>query len=317
MKCLPVFSVQFSVLSGCQDGKRKVENGSSLIAVFWMIAVLGMVIFSANAMLENDSRSARLMRDRALAKRNAEKGLEIGRHPRMELHDPLLYGEGYRVTLTTEEARFNINSLLLNSDRLILKRIFNHWGFKPEFSSRVIDALKDWVDEDGNVSLNGAEKREYEKTGLDGLPFNRPFKQLDDMLLVREFDVVNAVYPGWRDWFTIFGDGKLDVNEARSDFIAVLADVPPERLRALDALRAGRDGSRGTMDDGKLTSAIQVAQLLNVFQPKIVQELQEWIQFQGPIRRIESIGSYNELSRKLLLITQNNQTLWRGEIPAQ
>jgi type II secretory pathway component PulK len=294
-----------------------LQQGSALIAVFWMIAILGMVMFSAGAMLENDSRSARLMRDRALAKRNAEKGLEIGRHPRMELHDPLLYGDGYTVTLTTEEARFNINSLLLNSDRLILRRIFTHWGFKPEFSARVIDALKDWVDADGNVSLNGAEKREYEKTGLEGLPFNRPFKVLDDMLLVRDFDIVNATYPGWRDWFTVFGDGKLDVNEARSEFIAVLADVPVERLRALDALRAGRDGARGTIDDGKISSAVQVAQLLNVFQPKIVQELQQWVQFQGPIRRIESIGSYNELSRKLLLITQNNQTLWRGEIPAK
>jgi general secretion pathway protein K len=296
---------------------RHTHHGSALIAVFWMIAIIGMIVTASSTMLENDTRSARLMRDRAFAKRQAEKGLEIGRHPRMEPFDPLLHGEGYSITLTTEEARFNINSILLNSDRLILKRIFTHWGFKPEFSAQVIDAMKDWVDADGNVSLNGAEKREYEKTGLQDLPFNRPFKDLDEVLLVRGFDIVNATYPGWRDWFTVFGDGKLDVNEARSDFIAVLADVPMERLRALDALRAGRDGGRGTQDDGKLTSAIQVAQLLNVFQPKILQELQQWVQFQGPIRRIESVGSHNELSRKLLLITQNNQTLWRGEVPTR
>jgi general secretion pathway protein K len=280
-----------------------------------MIAVLGMVMFASAKMLEQDTRASRLMRDRAFAKRNAERGLELGRHPRMELYDPLLTGDGYQVTITTEEARFNINALLLNSDRLILKRIFHHWGFKPEFAAKVIDAMKDWVDADSNVSLNGAEKREYEKTGLEDLPFNRPFKDLDEILLVRGFDVVNAMYPGWRGWFTVHGDGKLDVNEARSEFIAVLADVPLERMRQVDVLRAGRDGARGTMDDGKLTSAVQLAQMLTVFQPKIVQELQQWVQFQGPIRRIESVGTHNELSRKLVLIIQNNQTLWRGEVP--
>jgi hypothetical protein len=61
---------------------------------------------------------------------------------------------------------------------------------------------------------------------------------------------------------------------------------------------------------------VQVAQLLGVFQPKIVAELQQWVQFSGPIRRIESTGSYNTLSRKIVLITQNNQTLWRGEMSA-
>jgi general secretion pathway protein K len=291
------------------------QSGSALIAVFWMIAVLGMVMFASAKMLDNDTRASRLMRDRAFAKRNAERGLELGRHPRMELYDPLLQGEGYSVTVTTEEARFNINALLLNSDRLILKRIFNHWGFKPEFVGQVVDALKDWVDADSNVSLNGAEKRDYEKADLPDLPFNKPFKDLDEMLLVRGFDLVNANYPGWRDWFTVHGDGRLDVNEARSEFIAVLADVPSERLVALDRLRAGVDGARGTRDDGKLSSAVQVAQLLAVFQPKIVQELTQWTQFQGPIRRIESVGTHNELSRKLVLITQNNMTLWRGELP--
>jgi general secretion pathway protein K len=308
---LSVIRFPFSVTSL----RRKTEHGSALIAVFWMIAVLGMVMFASAKMLEDDTRSARLMRDRAFAKRNAEKGLELGRHPRMELYDPLLQGDGYSVTVTTEEARFNINALLLSSDRLILKRIFNKWGFKPEFSAQVIDAMKDWVDADSNVSLNGAEKREYEKHELQDLPFNKPFKDLDEILLVRDFHIVNAMYPGWRDWFTVHGDGKLDVNEARSEFIAVLADVPQERMKALDVFRAGRDGARGTLDDGKLNSAIQVAQMLTVFQPKIVQELQQWVQFQGPIRRIESVGSHNELSRKLVLITQNHQTLWRGEIP--
>ncbi|MDB6139496.1 MAG: hypothetical protein JWO94_2568 [Verrucomicrobiaceae bacterium] len=311
-------------LSGCDATgllRQRLNQGSALIAVFWMIAVLGMVIFASTKMLAADTRSARVMRDRMFAKRYAEMGLEVGRHPQIELFDPLLnYGDdsgSYTVRLTTEEARFNINTLLLNSDGAILRRIFNSWGLKPDATSRVVDALKDWVDADDNVSLNGAEKREYEKMGLKGLPYNRPFKDLDEMLLVRGMEALNVVRPDWRDWFTVYGDGRIDINEARPEFIAVLADVPMDRLTPLLTYHNGRDGAPHTMDDQQLTSAVQVAQLLGVFQPKIVQELQQWVQFQGPIRRIESVGSFNSMQRKLLLVTQNNQTLWRGEVPVQ
>ncbi|MDB6074503.1 MAG: ral secretion pathway protein, partial [Verrucomicrobiaceae bacterium] len=289
--------------------------------VFWMIAVLGMVIFASTKMLAADTKSARVMRDRMFAKRYAEMGLEVGRHPQIELYDPLLnYGDdsgSYTVRLTTEEARFNINRLLLQSDGAILRRIFTYWGIKPDASARMGDALKDWVDVDDLTSLNGAEKRDYEKMGFKGLPYNRPFKDLDEMLLVRGMEALNVMRPDWREWFTVYGDGRIDINEARPDFISVLAEVPMERLTPLLKYRNGRDGAPHTMDDMKLASAVQVAQMLGVFQPKIVQELQQWVQFQGPIRRIESVGSFNSMQRKLLLVTQNNQTLWRGEVPVQ
>ncbi|MDB6120170.1 MAG: ral secretion pathway protein [Verrucomicrobiaceae bacterium] len=298
-----------------------LNQGSALIAVFWMIAVLGMVIFASTKMLAADTKSARVMRDRMFAKRYAEMGLEVGRHPQIELYDPLLnYGDdsgSYTVRLTTEEARFNINRLLLQSDGAILRRIFTYWGMKPDASARMVDALKDWVDADDLTSLNGAEKRDYEKMGFKGLPYNRPFKDLDEMLLVRGMEALNVMRPDWREWFTVYGDGRIDINEARPDFISVLAEVPMERLTPLLKYRNGRDGAPHTMDDMKLASAVQVAQMLGVFQPKIVQELQQWVQFQGPIRRIESVGSFNSMQRKLLLVTQNNQTLWRGEVPVQ
>lgn len=296
------------------------NQGSALIAVFWLIAVLGMVVFASTKMLATDSHFAKESRGRIYAKRYAEMGLAVGQHPAITPDDPLLQftaetGGGYSVTLVAEEARFNINALLLNSDRSLLRRLFTKWNMKPEFASALSDALKDWVDQDELVSLNGAEKREYEKEGFEGMPFNRPFKELDEMLLVRGMEQVNAFYPGWRDWFTVFGDGRIDVNDARGELISVLADVPIERVAPLMQYRLGMDGVKWTKDDQKLTSAVQVAQMLGVFQPQIVQQLNQWVQFAGPIRRIESVGTLGDISRKLVMITQNNQTLWRGELP--
>jgi len=297
------------------------EQGSALIAVFWMIAVLGMVLFAATKALHADTASTRMMRGRFFAKRYAEMGLEVARHPAIREDDPLLHGSfddggGFNVTLVAEEARLNVNHLIQTGDKVLLRRLFTRWGFKPDFVAALCDALKDWIDEDNHISLNGAEKREYEKFGLTGMPFNRPFKAVEEMLNVRGMDLVNSERPDWREWFTVFGDGRVDVNDARPELISLLADVPMERVQPLITFRAGRDGAQHTRDDQRLSGVPQVAQMLGVFHPQIVAQLTQWIQFAGPIRRIESVGSFGPLQRKLILITQGGQAIWRGEIPA-
>lgn len=291
-----------------------------MIAVFWMIAVLGLVIYAGAKALEADASYSRQMRGRTYAKRLAHMGLEIGRHPGLPVHDPLLFytnedGGSYAVRIVAEEARLNINVLLQMDDRVLLPRLFAAWGLKPEFAAGLRDALKDWVDADSHVGLNGAEARDYEKAGLEGMPFNRPFQSVEEMLLVRGMGEVEAVRPDWREWFTVFGDGRVDVNDARAELIALLANVPVERVQPLLTLRAGPDGAAGTQDDVKLSTVPQVAQLLGAFQPQVVEQLTRWIQFNGPIRRIESTGRFGDIGRRWVLITQNQKALWRGEIP--
>ncbi len=296
------------------------QNGSALLAVFWMIAVLGMILFAATKALYADTAATRLMRGRIFAKRFAEMGLEVARHPAMQVDDPLLHhevdtGGGFDVTLKTEEARLNVNYLLLTGDKVLLRRLFTRWGFKPEFITPLLDALKDWVDEDNKAGLAGAERREYDRMDRPGMPFNRPFKEVEEMLLVRGMEIVNAERPDWREWFTVYGDGRIDVNDTSAEILSLLADVPMERVQPLLAFRSGRDGVHRTRDDQRISSVPQFAQLLGVFQPQTVAQLTQWIQFNGPIRRIESVGRMGPLKRKLILITQGGQAVWRGEIP--
>ncbi|WP_395715436.1 general secretion pathway protein GspK [Prosthecobacter sp.] len=300
--------------------RHSKERGSALIAVFWMIFVLGMVLFGATKALHADTEYTRMMRGRIFAKRYAEAGIELARHPAMQQDDPLLHFNsdddgGFDVTLKTEEARLNINHLLQTGDKVLLRRLFNRWGFKPEFTAALCDALKDWVDADSNASLNGAEKREYEKAGFDGMPFNRPFKEVEEMLNVRGMDIVNAERPDWREWFTVYGDGRIDINDASAEVISLIGDVPMDRVQPLLTFRAGRDGAHRTRDDARLSSVPQVAQMLGIFNRQTVEQLTQWIQFAGPIRRIESVGRLGPLKRKLILITQGGQAVWRGEIP--
>ncbi len=300
--------------------RKSVTQGSALIAVFWMIAVMGMVVLAGTKALDADTRSTRELRGRTYAKRLAQMGLEVARHPALQMDDALLHysspeGGGYDVKLTTEEARLNVNVLLSTGDQVLLPRLFASWGMKPEFSAALIDALRDWIDEDDKTSLKGAEKREYQKAGLEGVPFNKPFREVEEMLMVRGMDVVNQARPDWREWFTVLGDGRVDVNEARAELIALLANVPVQRVTPLLTLRAGKDGMTHTRDDNKLGSAVQVAQLLGVYQSQTVDLLTRWIQFSGPIKRLESTGYYGDIRRRLVLIVQNQQAIWRGELP--
>lgn len=300
---------------------QRARRGSALVAVFFMIAILGMVMYAGAKALDADAQHSRLTRARVLAKRYAQMGIELGKHPQMKDGDPLLWhsapdGGGFEVKLVSEEARLNINVILQSGDTTLLRRLFGRWGLDAQQTSMMIDALKDWVDADDKTSLNGAEKRDYEKAGFKGMPFNRPFKDLDEMMLVFGMAEVDVIRPDWREWFTIYGNGKVDVNDASTELIALVADVPLERVAPVTKFRAGVDGVLRTLDDQKLTSVPQLAQMLGIYQPKVVEQLSQWVQFQGPIRRIESIGSMGGLSRKFVLITQNQSALWRGEIPS-
>lgn len=301
--------------------KQRTRRGSALVAVFFMIAILGMVMYAGAKALDSDAEHTRMMRGRVMAKRYAQMGIELGRHPLMKEGDPLLHhqaadGGGFAVTLVSEEARLNINVILQSGDTSLLKRLFTGWGLDGQQTSMLIDALRDWVDADDKTNLNGAERRDYEKAGFKGLPYNRPFKDLDEMLLVFGMAELDYLRPDWREWFTVYGGGRVDVNDARAEMISLLADVPLERVQPVLTFRAGQDGVLRTADDQKLTSVPQLAQMLGVFHPKIVAYLNQWVTFQGPVRRIESVGQFGEVSRKFVLITQNQSALWRGEIPS-
>ena len=54
-------------------------------------------------------------------------------------------------------------AILLQDDKALMREIFSKWGLEMEDAQAVADALGDWVDEDNNVALNGAEEEEYLK----------------------------------------------------------------------------------------------------------------------------------------------------------
>jgi len=246
------------------------QKGAALIAVLWLIAILGLAAITTLRVISFDMEvvTAKIHGSRAF--QLAEMGIAIGSNPAVERNDPLLHrfdeasNEEVHVTLTSEGARFNINSLIFAEDKTLLRSIFIHWGLDLDAAQALTDAFTDWTDGDDESALNGAEVEDYEKMGRINQPFNRPFYDIGEMRLVLGMDRIEALRPGWRDWFTVWSSGTLDLNEADAELISVAAEVTEAQASIIPETVRGTDNIRDTEDDVPFQDVNSALSLLGI-----------------------------------------------------
>ncbi len=249
---------------------RHSPRGFALIAVLWLIAILALAAITTLRVISFDMELATAKVHGSRAFQLAEMGIALGTNPAVERNDPLLHrideanNEEVHVTLTSEGARFNINSLVLAEDKSAIRSIFIYWGLDLDSAQALTDALTDWVDAGDEIALNGAEINEYEAMGRINQPFNRPFYDISEMALVRGMDQVEALRPDWRNWFTVWSGGTLDINEADAELIATAADVTPEQASVIPETVRGSDGIRNTEDDAPFPDVLSALSLLGI-----------------------------------------------------
>ncbi len=289
---------------------HRTRRGVALMAVLWLIAILAMACMTALRVISFDLELATAKVHGSRARQVAEMGIAVGSNPVVKRSDPLLRkmgvdsGEGFEVRVVSEGGRFNINWILLQNDKALLSSIFADWGLDIEQSQEVVDALGDWVDADDNVSLNGAEKKDYEKAGRINQPFNRPFYDLSEVRLVRGMDLIEAVRPDWRDWFTIWSGGGLDLNEASPELIAAAAECPAEQADIITETVRGIDGMRDTLDDVPFQNPAAALDLLGI-DVNGRPDLAKRFTVNDSTTRIESIGQAEGAKRKITVIVRN------------
>lgn len=231
------------------------QGGFTLVAVLWLIAILSLAAITTLRVISFDMEVASAKVHGSRAFQLAEMGIAIGSNPAVERNDPLLHridevnNEEVHVSITSEGARFNINNLVVAEDKTLLRSILIHWGLDLDGAQALTDALTDWIDADDEVALNGAEIEDYEKLGRLNQPFNRPFYDIEEMALVLGMDQVEFLRPDWRNWFTIWSSGTLDINESDAELISVAAEVTPEAASIIPETVRGTDNIRDTEDD--------------------------------------------------------------------
>jgi general secretion pathway protein K len=294
----------------CHPRNSRQPQGFALVAVLWLIAVLGMATMVALRVISFDMELTTAKVHGSRARNIAEMGIAVGSNPVVKRADPILHqsnaaaGGGFDVKILSEGGRFNINTIILRNDSALLRDMFISWGLELDAAQAITDALADWIDADDDESLNGAEKNWYNNEGRLNQPFNRPFYHIDEVRLVRGMDLVEAVRPDWRNWFTIWSGGGLDLNEAPAELIATAAGITTELAEVIPETVRGPDGVRDTEDDAPFADVNTALALLSLdtdSRPDLAQRFT----VNDTTTRIESTGFAGAAKRRISVIVRN------------
>lgn len=291
------------------------QNGFALIAVIWVVGFLSMILSVTIMLLQIDSESTISDEHSFRAWLQAHKGLSYASHPDIErgdealIYEPADLDEGYNVVIRSEASRINLNYVIRRRDKLLLKNLFNHWLDDDEKATELADAMVDWVDKDDVVNLNGAENEWYEAQGFEGRPFNRNFQSLEEVRLVKGFNEVEALDPNWKEWFTLYSEGAIDIHEAGAEVLSVVAETELDNAEEFVQNIKGEDDLLGTTDDVRHASVALALDSLESEQINRRLILNRFI-LQGATLRVESEGRSGDFRNKIQAVIRR-----RGDVP--
>jgi hypothetical protein len=130
---------------------------------------------------------------------------------------------------------------------------------------------------------------------------------MDEVRLVRGMELVEAVRPDWKNWFTIWSGGTLDLNEAPAELIAAAADVSVELAASIPQRVCGTDGVRDTEDDLPFEGDAGKQEALDLLgiDSKIRPDLAQRFTVNDLTTRIESTGYAGSAKRRISVIVRN------------
>jgi type II secretory pathway component PulK len=296
----------------CQSSHGPRRAGSALILVLWCLLLLGMAVFGVVDMVELSVDHTAHLEQLMKARAQAASGLALGLNPQLLRNDPLLSpkpdSDGqFTVKIQSEGARLNLNYVLLSNHREILVNLFTQWGLKIADADHVADCLYDWVTPGDLKSLNGAKANDYATAGLPQRPTYQPFASLDEVRLVMGMDLLEKARPQWRDSFTLWSGGPLNVNEAPPDLIAAVFGLDPKQVEFVTNVRNGQDGIPGTPDDVPIPSPQALQSDLGL-STATMEVLGPQVSFSDPNRRVESVGQAGGTQFMISVVTRLNSS---------
>ncbi len=199
-------------------------------------------------------------------------------------------GVGARVPMelsyatSDEEGRLNINTSSPVG-----------WVNLPGMTESILYSILDWQDPDDSANRMGAESADYLSRAYKYSAKNAPTVMVWELALVKDVDWsllrgedVNgnmvldagreddgpASWPmddadgeldrGLVDFFTVYGDGKVNLNTASVEVLSALPGIEPEAAREIVAFRAGSDSQPFTSDDQFLKSFEELGKIPGV-----------------------------------------------------
>ncbi|UCG49934.1 MAG: general secretion pathway protein GspK [Phycisphaerales bacterium] len=223
--------------------------------------------------------------------------------------------------LRDELGHLNIN----RSDPVCIEKI-------EYLDKALLACMYDWIDADDSMNPGGAETDFYERLEPPHIAKNSDCIALKELLYLKNMTPEiylgedlnhnrslddnerdgwqripsdnrdNTLDPGLVDAFTVFGDGKINVNTAARDILSALPEIDEAVVECLLAWRTGPDRIMGTDDDLCFTGAQDIATVdgLTELQTAI---LAEYCCFDSKYFRVFACAGANENVKCSLMAT--------------
>jgi general secretion pathway protein K len=126
--------------------------------------------------------------------------------------------------LINQDGEYNVKQ------KEILTRLLGTSGFllEPDEAEDILDAIKDWIDEDNEPTRFGAEDSYYQSLDHPYSCRNAPLDSVDELLLIkgitRELLYGTEETTGLSAYLTVHGDEKININTADPLVLAALSE---------------------------------------------------------------------------------------------
>lgn len=294
-----------------QPRASRSERGSALMLMIWAVLLISMTVMGVVEYIQSSAREATLQSYQFRALHLAESGLAVGMHPSTRRGDIVLKQKigpdsGFDVVINYEGARIPINYA---TDERLREAIYNlliYWQLNADQAGIAADSLADWIDNDNTPRANGAEADYYKQLGIYDAPRNQGFARVEEMLLVRGMDAVDRKKPEWRDYFSIYGEGQIDLRTVFKDVLLAVTGASENDVTRFISERDGADGIPGTEDDRRIRDS-EAYQLLGLSGDRLTAISGIVNDDDTTLRRITSIGWVGEKRAKIIVVTRRNQ----------
>ncbi len=261
------------------------ERGSILILVLFALITLSLLAFSAGYTVRQKLHAALALETRAQLRLAADaaaaqvadfirenlteesgyhalnqgwannegiwKNAHVGKVTFFVAADGAAGQPGTRYGLTDEDRSINLNQ----AKPEVLQALFQYaGGVEREDARRIAAAVRDWRDEDSDLSDGGAESKDYLRKTPPYSAKNALFDDLEELKWVQ--GMTAEIFDKVKPYLTLHGS-RVNLNTAPSVVLMAMG-IEDQVAGKIIAFRNGDDGIAATPDDGVFGSLAEV-----------------------------------------------------------